>query len=67
MSSKILNNNSVIDIKLTYSIKNPFDIFGLSTIRVTDRKRQEMCQIKNMCTLQPGAKYIILIRNVHIC
>lgn len=39
MSSKILNNNSVIDIKLTYSIKNPFDIFGLSTIRVTDRKR----------------------------
>ena len=39
MSSKVLNNNSVIDIKLTYSIKNPFDIFGLSTIRVTDRKR----------------------------
>ena len=39
MSSKILNDNSVIDIKLTYSIKNPFDIFGLSTIRVTDRKR----------------------------
>lgn len=39
MSSKILNDNSVIDIKLTYSIKNPFDIFDLSTIRVTDRKR----------------------------
>ena len=25
MSSKILNDNSVIDIKLTYSIKNPFE------------------------------------------
>ena len=79
MSSKILNNNSVIDIKLTYSIKNPFDIFGLSTIRVTDRKRINAwlgedkdnfagnVSDKDMCTLQPGAKYIILIRNVHIC
>ena len=37
---------------------------GLGRIKII---LQEMCQIKNMCTLQPGEKYIILIRNVHIC
>ncbi len=79
MSSKILNNNSVIDIKLTYSIKNPFDIFGLSTIRVTDRKRINAwlgedkdnfagnVSDKEYVYITAGAKYIILIRNVHIC
>ena len=42
MSSKILNDNSVIDIKLTYSIKNPFDIFGLSTIK-SYRQKEDKC------------------------
>lgn len=39
ISTKILKGNSVIDIKLSYYLKNPFDIFGASKIKMTDRKR----------------------------
>lgn len=37
--SKVLNNNSLLDIKLTYYIKNPFDVFGVAIIKVSEVKR----------------------------
>ena len=39
ISTKVLQGNSVIDIKVSYYIKNPFDIFGQSKIKIADRKR----------------------------
>lgn len=39
ISSKVLQGNSVIDIKVSYYIKNPFDIFGDTKIKIADRKR----------------------------
>lgn len=39
ISSRVLQGNSVIDIKVSYYIKNPFDIFGNTRIKIADRKR----------------------------
>ena len=39
ISSRVLQGNSVIDIKVSYYIKNPFDIFGNTSVKIADRKR----------------------------
>lgn len=39
ISTKVLQGNSVIDIKVSYYIKNPYDVFGASKIKIADRKR----------------------------
>ena len=33
--SKVCENNSVIDLQVTYTIKNPFDIFGIGKVTMT--------------------------------
>lgn len=39
ISSRVLQGNSVIDIKVSYYIKNPFDIFGGAKVKIADRMR----------------------------
>lgn len=39
ISTKVLQGDSVIDIKVSYYVKNPFDIFGESKVKIADRKR----------------------------